>query len=104
MINASYIASLLNFSQQKTIKQESVNTKNMQNNDIHISHLSGCCCMWKVIFALRYLGAAADVIKQSRHPVPEKWIKTSNNYRVSSIKTTSQKNTISTIPYSISHP
>ena len=23
------------------------------------NHLSGCCCMWKAIFALRYLGAAA---------------------------------------------
>ena len=26
------------------------------------NHLSGCCCMWKAIFAPRYLGAAAEVV------------------------------------------
>ena len=27
------------------------------------NHLSGCCCMWKAIFAPRYLGAATEMVK-----------------------------------------
>ena len=29
-----------------------------------VNHLSGCCCMWKAIFPPRYLGAAAEVVKE----------------------------------------
>ena len=29
---------------------------------IEINHLSSCCCMWKAIFAPRYLGVAAEVV------------------------------------------
>ena len=28
------------------------------------NHLSGYCCMWKAIFAPRYLGADAEVVKK----------------------------------------
>ena len=30
----------------------------------NVNHLSGYCCMWKAIFAPRYLGAAAEVVKK----------------------------------------
>ena len=32
-------------------------------NTFFFNHLSGCCCMWKAIFAPRYLGAVVEVVK-----------------------------------------